>query len=207
MAQRNKTEPRPPDSHLTPFLPSWRFSDWVPQRQPGENGGRKPSPVSRLWFPNPFNHVQTVIPCCLPYKQTHTHTHNFCTILPLKQISVPKTKFKKYCLIPYFDLSMLYVQQETRPCFKDLLPNTEKAFFSSINMIWNWWGWVESEFMQQDSHVAGTPFTEECLTVVLKLLCTSRSPGELVKVHISGSTPAFLMQKGESGDQEFSAGS
>ena len=61
--------------------------------------------------------------------------------------------------------------------------------------------------MQQDSHVAGTPFTEECLTVVLKLLCTSRSPGELVKVHISGSTPAFLMQKGESGDQEFSAGS
>lgn len=60
--------------------------------------------------------------------------------------------------------------------------------------------------MQQDSHVAGTPFMEECLTVVLKLLCTSKSPGELVKVHISGSTPAFLIQKGGSGDQEFSTG-
>jgi len=58
--------------------------------------------------------------------------------------------------------------------------------------------------MQQDSHVADIRFTEACLTVVLKLLCTSRSPGELVKVHISGSTPASLMQKGGSGDQEFS---
>lgn len=58
--------------------------------------------------------------------------------------------------------------------------------------------------MQQDSHVADIRFTEECLTVVLKLLCTLRSPGELVKVHISGSTPASLMQKGGSGDQEFS---
>ena len=66
-----------------------------------------------------------VIPCCLPY----THTHDFCTIFHLKQISVPKTKFKKHCLIPYFYLFMFYAQQETRPYFKDLLANTEGFFF------------------------------------------------------------------------------
>ena len=92
------------------------------------------SPILSTMFKQSFLVVSPI--------NTHTHTHNFCTILHLKQISVPKTKFKKYCLIPYFDLSMLYVQQETRPCFKDLLPNTEGFFFP----VWIWYGTDEGEW-------------------------------------------------------------
>ena len=94
-------------------------------------------------FPTPsttFKHSHSLLSPLNTH--THTHTHDFCTIFHLKQISVPKTKFKKHCLIPYFYLFMFYVQQETRPCFKDLLPNTVGFFFS----VWIWYGTDEGEW-------------------------------------------------------------